>query len=313
MLATNIEFANVNVGARTLMVTSANRCRGQVDGGGKPRRGVRPPGQARRARRPGPPASDGRKPVRNRSAPGSHRRRAGQASRWKRLSSRSRCEPVSSPHANGSRTGTARSTAWRSRARSMVLPVGTIPPGVGEFVGSSNVADVIEALSEQADIVLIDAPPILQVGDTLGLSAQRRRAPRRHAPLRRAPLGARRAEPGAGERSGGEARSGRDRRLLRRELRLRLRVRLRALEFGRRVRQVLRSIRSAEASGARATRVCTDRRRRPASLAEARHSAGLSQSELAERIGVPLWTVDRIESGEADARAARRRDRGRDG
>ena len=35
-------------------------------------------------------------------------------------------------------------------------------------------------------------------------------------------------------------------------------------------------------------------------IAEARHNAGLNQRELANRIGVPLWTVDRIESGTED-------------
>jgi DNA-binding XRE family transcriptional regulator len=35
-------------------------------------------------------------------------------------------------------------------------------------------------------------------------------------------------------------------------------------------------------------------------IADARQSAGLSQRELADRIGVPLWTVDRLETGTED-------------
>jgi succinoglycan biosynthesis transport protein ExoP len=50
-----------------------------------------------------------------------------------------------------------------------VLTAGSRPKVVGEFVGSSATADVIEQLKNRMDIVLIDAPPMLRVGDALSL------------------------------------------------------------------------------------------------------------------------------------------------
>ena len=46
-----------------------------------------------------------------------------------------------------------------------VLPSGPIPPNPSELLGSSAMADVIEKLRSDFDIVLIDAPPLLPVTD----------------------------------------------------------------------------------------------------------------------------------------------------
>lgn len=51
-----------------------------------------------------------------------------------------------------------------------VLPAGTSPPDPGEFVGAQRLAQVIKTLRQQHDFVLIDAPPILAVGDAVTLS-----------------------------------------------------------------------------------------------------------------------------------------------
>src|SRR2546425_4839779 len=51
-----------------------------------------------------------------------------------------------------------------------LLPAGPPPPDPGEFVGTRALAAVIEQLSERADYVLIDAPPLLQIGDAMTLS-----------------------------------------------------------------------------------------------------------------------------------------------
>jgi Mrp family chromosome partitioning ATPase/capsular polysaccharide biosynthesis protein len=48
-----------------------------------------------------------------------------------------------------------------------VLPTGMLPPDPGEFVGLESVARVIAALRERSNVVLIDAPPLLHVGDAL--------------------------------------------------------------------------------------------------------------------------------------------------
>jgi polysaccharide biosynthesis transport protein len=53
-----------------------------------------------------------------------------------------------------------------------VLPLGPIPPNPGEFAASATLASVLRSLRERADVVLIDAPPLLGIGDALVLSSQ---------------------------------------------------------------------------------------------------------------------------------------------
>lgn len=54
----------------------------------------------------------------------------------------------------------------------MVLPTGALPPNPGEFVSSRALGEILDELRERADIVLIDTPPLLQVGDAMTLSAK---------------------------------------------------------------------------------------------------------------------------------------------
>ena len=51
-----------------------------------------------------------------------------------------------------------------------VLTAGSRPKSIGELVGASGTAEVISDLRERVDIVLIDAPPMLRVGDALSLA-----------------------------------------------------------------------------------------------------------------------------------------------
>jgi capsular exopolysaccharide synthesis family protein len=53
-----------------------------------------------------------------------------------------------------------------------VLPVGPIPPNPAEFVGSRALSALLAELEERAELVLIDAPPILGLSDTMTLSAR---------------------------------------------------------------------------------------------------------------------------------------------
>ena len=53
-----------------------------------------------------------------------------------------------------------------------VLVAGPLPPNAGEFVGSAVVREILEELREKFDTVLIDAPPLLHVGDAMTLGAR---------------------------------------------------------------------------------------------------------------------------------------------
>jgi succinoglycan biosynthesis transport protein ExoP len=61
---------------------------------------------------------------------------------------------------------------WQGRGRLAVLGSGPIPPAPGEFVASSALTEVLDELREIADVILIDAPPLLHVGDAMVLSAK---------------------------------------------------------------------------------------------------------------------------------------------
>ena len=53
-----------------------------------------------------------------------------------------------------------------------VLPSGPVPPDSGEFVGTQAGGRVLKELEERAEIVIIDAPPMLHVGDASALSSR---------------------------------------------------------------------------------------------------------------------------------------------
>ena len=88
----------------------------------------------------------------------------------------------------------------------VVLPTGPLPPDPGEFVGAEGVSRVIAALRERVDIVLVDAPPLLAVGDGLD-DRSIGRCPRGHGQVRCcAQAGRRGARLGASTASRNEAR-----------------------------------------------------------------------------------------------------------
>jgi polysaccharide biosynthesis transport protein len=51
-----------------------------------------------------------------------------------------------------------------------VIPSGPIPPDPGEFVATTALSRVLESLADSYDLVLVDAPPVLHVGDALTLA-----------------------------------------------------------------------------------------------------------------------------------------------
>lgn len=84
-------------------------------------------------------------------------------------------KPAEKSRGTGSRT---RSRGRDSNGRAPlgglleVLTAGTRPPNPGEFVATRALENVLKQLRERADVVLIDAPPMLGVGDALTLSAK---------------------------------------------------------------------------------------------------------------------------------------------
>ncbi|MFZ5915755.1 MAG: CpsD/CapB family tyrosine-protein kinase [Chloroflexota bacterium] len=53
-----------------------------------------------------------------------------------------------------------------------LLPAGPTPPNPAELLGSRRMKEALTALLEQADLVLLDAPPVLAVTDALVLAVQ---------------------------------------------------------------------------------------------------------------------------------------------
>lgn len=58
-----------------------------------------------------------------------------------------------------------------AQSRLYVLPSGPIPPNPGEIVASRRFAAIIEELEQEADLVLIDTPAMLAVGDASVIAA----------------------------------------------------------------------------------------------------------------------------------------------
>lgn len=52
-----------------------------------------------------------------------------------------------------------------------VVPLGTLPPHGGDVAFAAGVEDILTQFATEADLVLIDAPPLLRVGDALALTS----------------------------------------------------------------------------------------------------------------------------------------------
>jgi succinoglycan biosynthesis transport protein ExoP len=52
-----------------------------------------------------------------------------------------------------------------------VLVAGPLPPDPGEFVGTKKLTEILARLRAAYDLVIVDTPPVLRVGDALTLSA----------------------------------------------------------------------------------------------------------------------------------------------
>ncbi len=78
------------------------------------------------------------------------------------------------PRARTATRGTRTATNGRSPSESgslRVIPRGFPPPNPGEFAGRSRLEELLDDLAADADIVVVDGPPMLQLGDALLFSS----------------------------------------------------------------------------------------------------------------------------------------------
>jgi capsular exopolysaccharide synthesis family protein len=73
---------------------------------------------------------------------------------------------------DGGMRSAAQSNGYSGETILEFLPAGTLPPNPGEFLGTSGIGQLLDDLRERADLVFVDAAPLLAVGDTLPLSAR---------------------------------------------------------------------------------------------------------------------------------------------
>jgi len=80
--------------------------------------------------------------------------------------------PIAGVTAWGNGDGSQLSSNGRALAGGWlrILTSGAPPPDPGELVGSRAIAEIISRLRESSDIVIVDTPPVLHVGDAMTLS-----------------------------------------------------------------------------------------------------------------------------------------------
>jgi polysaccharide biosynthesis transport protein len=168
MLRTNLEFVNLERGARTIMVTSAVEREGKSTTAANLAVALALGGQ-----RVTLVDLDLRRPLLGRlfelepDQPGLTDVALGYASLddAATLVGSVAITAARNGHRSGNRNGRA-----PQRGMLQVLPAGPVPPNPGEFVRTKALAEILAELAERADLVLIDAPPMLQVGDAMALS-----------------------------------------------------------------------------------------------------------------------------------------------
>jgi non-specific protein-tyrosine kinase len=184
MLRTNLEFANLERDAHAIMVTSALEAEGKSTTVANLALAL-----ARTGKRVVLVDLDLRRPYLDRffdlgERPGLTDVALGRVSLERALTPLAITEPrgdeaepekehTEDGHENGNGNGNGnRKSTPRARGMLEVLPSGPIPPDTGEFVGSQKLAGILDKLRKRADVVLIDAPPLLHVGDAMTLSAR---------------------------------------------------------------------------------------------------------------------------------------------
>ncbi len=171
MLRTNLEFTNLEHGARVIMVTSALESEGKSTTASNLALAL-----ARSGRHVALADLDLRRPYLDRffdlnGRPGLTQVALGHVGLEEALVTIA----ITDPSDNASRVQEAlgaNGTNGHARVSGVleVLPSGPIPPDAGEFVGTNAVTAIIQSLRDRADFVIVDAPPLLNVGDAMALS-----------------------------------------------------------------------------------------------------------------------------------------------
>lgn len=180
MLRTNVEFATIDGDAKTIMVSSAVQAEGKSTTLANLALAF-----ARGGKRVILVDLDLRRPYVARffdlqGRPGLSEVALGRFALHEALTeidiSRPQASKTSDPEANGHGDTQPLSAtrqmvmADRDRGGLRVLTSGPMPPDTGEFVSSERVKHLLADLERDADVVLIDAPPLLSVNDALALS-----------------------------------------------------------------------------------------------------------------------------------------------
>jgi polysaccharide biosynthesis transport protein len=163
ILATNLGFVNLDRGAKSLMVTSAERGEGKSTTMANTsvalaRAGMRVVLVDLDLKRPGVRRLFGLE----HDLPGVTSIAAGMAS--------AADVKIEIPLAD--QVGPDDPAASAARGSLHVIPTGPIPPDTADFVASPRLGEVIDQLSADHDIVLVDAPPILQISDAMALTGK---------------------------------------------------------------------------------------------------------------------------------------------
>ncbi len=175
ILATNLDFVNLEWGARSIMITSSVQSEGKSTTIANLAVAL-----ARTGRRVALVDLDLRRPTLDRyfkleERPGLTHVALGRVSLDEALVTFSDIDVADDGADDFSLTG-MRDGGGPDRKQHqgslMVLPSGALPPNPGEFVSSRALGEILDELRERADIVLIDTPPLLQVGDAMTLSAK---------------------------------------------------------------------------------------------------------------------------------------------
>ena len=166
MLRTNLEFALLSGNARTILVTSAVPEEGKSTTAANLAVAL-----ARGGRRVALVDLDLRRPRLNRffslpATPGITDVALGRASLHEALTQVDLGTGLRIP------AETPRTRSLSTPGSLDVLTSGPLPPDPGEFVGTSRLSEILNALREGYDLVVIDTPPMLRVGDVMMLSTK---------------------------------------------------------------------------------------------------------------------------------------------